>query len=261
MALLYRIIPDQWGFFFERGAINLKDGLTTEDLLYDLGYINKSQHWPYLSITTDPMLGYHTWQQKTGPGMYFFTSPWDAVKTFRYIDCHSTFFSNRGVRICEYDIPDEIIAESWSGEGQYSGELIPEIKIPLELILKDPETNMTPELNAALREVALIQTQESFAMQVPILRSFVPNITDAQIKNLEKFSKEKQDKINDRRFENVGIFKKSPYVTGRRFYLTIIDFREIMQYDGYHYDELIPKSNGILTEENLAEYLKRNSVR
>ena len=261
MALLYRIIPDQWGYFFERGGINLQDGLTTEDLLYDLGYINKSQHWPYLSITTDPMLGYHVWQQGTGPGMYFFTSPWDAVKTFRCIDCHSTFFSNRGVRICEYDIPDAIIAESWSGEGQYSGELIPEIKVPLDLILKDPETNITPELKEALREVALIQTQESFARQIPILHLFRKDITDEKIKIFEKFSKEKEDKINARRFENVGIFKKTPYITGRRFYLTIIDFREIVQHDGYHYGDLIPKSNGVLTEENLAEYLKRNSVR
>lgn len=261
MALLYRIIPDQWGFFFERGAISLKDGLTTEDLLYDLGYINKSEHWPYLPIVTDPMLGYHVWQQGTGPGMYFFTSPWDAVNTYRYINSHMTCFSNFGVRICEYDIPDEIIAESWSGEGQYSDELIPEIKIPIDLILKDAETNITPELYLALSEISLIQTQESFLKQIPILRTTRKNITDEQIKNLEKFSIEKRDKINYHRFKNIGIFKKSPYITGRKFYLTLSDYLEISRKDGRHFDELIPKSNGVLTEENLTEYLNRNSTR
>ncbi len=259
MSLLYRVIPDQWGYLCEKGYLNVKDGLTTEDLFYELGYLNKSEHFPYLSITTDPILGYHVWQGGTGAGMYFFTNPWDAVKTYRYINSSYTYFSNYGVRICEYDIPDEIIAKSWQGDGYYSGEAISEIKIPLELILNDADNILTKELEAQLKEVVLIEAKEAFNRLFPMLQIFGRNLTEEQINSIKNYylSSEKQDDLNTKRFKNAGIFKKSSYITGRSFYLTLYDFLSIRKDAKLNYELLIPLSNDVLTEENLQEYLER----
>ncbi len=84
-----------------------------------------------------------TWHDHTGKGISFFTSPWDCVKTFQYVDPWYTRFENLGVRICEYDILDDIIASSWRGDGYYNGVSIPEIKIPLEFLFKNSETTLS----------------------------------------------------------------------------------------------------------------------
>lgn len=260
--LLYRIIPDNWGYFLDRGHINLQDGFTTEDLLYDLGYINISEHYPYLPITTDPFLGAHNWSDDTGPGIYFFTSPWDAVKASRCISIHSTFFSDRGVRICEYDFPDEIISQSWSGEGYYKGIPRTEVKIPQELILNNPQTIISEELERQMSDISLLQAEESWSKLESRFIKEYSELTQEQIERVKQsvVSKESQDKFNKSRFKNIGVFQKSPYITGRRFYITRYDYSNTSRKDGYHLEELIPISNGILTEENLEKHkIKKNS--
>lgn len=260
--LLYRLIPDHWGYLFEKECL-AKDGLTTEDLFYDLGYLNVSEHDIYLPITIDSNLMPKTWHDNTGKGIFFFPSPWDCVQNFSSIDTRCTSFSNFGVRICEYDVPDDIIANSWQGEGYYGGLPVPEIKVPLELILSNPETNITPELESSLKKVSELQAEESFEKLIPPIRELYHHhgyeLTDENIEEIrtEDFSLEFQEEINEIRFPNSGIFQKSPFITGRRFYITITDYHNAYRDNGFDYESLIPLSNDILTEENLALYKNR----
>lgn len=259
--LLYRLIPDQWGYLLKYNTN--KDGLTTEDLFYDLGYLNVSEHAIYLPITTDPILMPRTWHNNTGKGVFFFTSPWDCVKNFRWIDSWNTSFENFGVRICEYDIPDEIIANSWHGEGYYRGIACPEVKVPLEFLFSNPETNVTPELAASLKTVAESQAEESCSNLVPVVKEMLQResqeVIESKLKIIKTklFAPESQAQVNELRFQNSGIFQKSPFITGRRFYITITDYYHACHQNGFDYESLIPLSNGILTEENIAEYRKR----
>lgn len=207
--LLYRIIPNSWATFFETRIVG-KPSLTTEELFYKLGYINISEHEPYYIIKTDVFLQDGiSWQSESEKGIFFFKSPWDCIKTFKYVN--DEFYTDKIGTILEYDIPDTIIKISLSGNGLYAGKEIEEIKIPLSIIKEDDSLE---SLNSYLLEQLQKLEQEEIEETNALIRENITNTDEEKMLTILN-TPEKREKISSWRMSNCGIFWKSNYITGR----------------------------------------------
>ena len=239
--LLYRIIPNSWATFFETKMVG-KPSLTTEELFYKLGYINISEHEPYYIINTDVFLQSGiSWQSKGEKGIFFFKSPWDCIKTFKYVN--DEFYTDKIGTILEYDIPDSIITNySSCGNGLYAGEEIPEVKIPLSIIKgADASRNLNPDLLEQLQKLEQEQIEESNA----IIKETITNPDEEKMLTILN-TPEKRERISSWRMSNCGVFWKSNYITGRNCTVT----REAIKlYERQNNPEsLISQGNGIFLQ-------------
>lgn len=260
--LLYRVIPDYLGGLLENGCIN-RDAMTTEDLFYDLGYANDSEHESYFQIETDPMLvaekafGDTSWE-----GKFFFTSPWDCLKTFTYIGGIWGNFSAIGVRIVEFDVPDEIIKKSLQGVGAYNGELINEIKVPNKYLATDGIflKELSPEIISELEKVSERHQHEFIERIIPGYQNYYHNNPEQVERATKVVNFITKTDLNRSRFANSGVYYKCNYITGRKFTIGKYDMFAInhllnnnIPYEEA-YKEIIEHSNGILTYETIVEY-------
>ena len=243
---LYRIVPDYNGIFYSKKAL-ANSGITTEDIFYKLGCINVSKHSPYFMITTDPLLissEKNSLYDNDEEGIFFFTSLQDCFFCMQAIN-FSDFFCARGVRIFEYDVPEEIVNVSYQGNGYYYEQPIQEVKIPLRLLSDNKKIydKLTPELEERFKKVADEIDEESSRMLEKVYKK-------EQLRHpLEIINSDKiRMWIYNTRLKNIGIFFPSDYITGNTFYLTEKELEEMCEqigistidYDGIseHFNEI-----------------------
>lgn len=273
--LLYRVVPDQYGMVlnkYDKELMFNREGMTTEDLFYKLGYINVSKHAPYFYTEENDKT---KWQFECD-GISFFTSPWDALHSFIDIEGNmgyhaegvKAYFSNGIVRIQEYDIPDEIVNASHQGL-DYRGAIIKGngtrerdiVKIPIELLKGETELQeeLTEELKSELSVLAFDEGNKTLDKLADLVyrndeelnkkRNFYIKRTKFFFKY--QFLKEEiRTKLDELRFSNAGVFFKSDYITGREVLVTLDEYMALRKREML--DPLF--ETGIFSLENYKEY-------
>lgn len=223
---LYRVIPDYQGVFYG-GKYLCSDVISTESILYYLGYINNSQHAHYFEITTDSFLQSREkndlYDNKEN-GLFFFTSIKDCLYCMRAIN-HSDFFAATSVRILEYNVPDEILSESYSDYGMYFGKEIKEYKIPIRLLQGTNESfdKLSPELEDDFVKVANKMDTLTYKKLIDVYKDEKDYLTD--VVN----SDDDMNWVYEVRLEHIGIFFKSNYITGNVYHITELELLKMCE--------------------------------
>ena len=144
MAKLYRVVPDVTLTTLTVGY--LTD--ITEDLLYQLGYLDHSlsdKDYGYFGIYDQGMK-----RETTKDDMFFFESPWSCFRCLLFFD---NLYSKEGGRILEYDIPDDIVKASRKAFTNYEGYQAKGRRIPIALLQSGKEvlTEFSAELRTRVR--------------------------------------------------------------------------------------------------------------
>lgn len=273
--LLYRVVPDQYGMVIDKydkkNAFNAK-GLTTEDLFYKLGYFNISDHAPYF---------YTENVDDENKCVSFFISPWDALHSFIDIEGDkgkldndiTSYFSNKAVRIQEYDIPDEIIdlGERYTEERGDAYKCLyttsrDVIKIPVNILVGDNEPcKLDEELISELSTLAFMEGNETLDKLAEIVYRDDEKLNKERlcVQKRTKFyfkyqflKDEIREKIDKLRFNNAGVFFKSDYITSRELFITLDDYLKIRE------RELFKPlfETGMFTLDNYHEYKDKNKI-
>lgn len=240
MALVYRVIPIPEASYIESGCI-AKNIQTLEKQFYDLGYINFSKADPCfrLNVSGENINTFDTPDCETKA---FFLFPLDALRASVYIQ--RGYYTNKFVWLCEYDIPDEIL-KKYLGFGYYNESPIAEFQIPinelcnLETVKEECDESMLDDLKNACYD-----SVSDFCDTCIIS----PDYDDERAEKIRNVLVAKLPNRFESRIEKMGKFAPTNIITGRCF----INDRD--KYWKYEDGTLIANSNGILTDENIAEY-------
>ena len=238
---LYRLIPDQ--FCNTRRAY-----FHPEESLYQLGYMAVVRHDRYFGYIDPLDRSYNKLYDEKGPGMFFYTNPWDAVF------CSYSLNGNRAItRVHEYNIPDDIIEESIQGLGAgYNGIRFNEVKIPYSVMKK--MDGYIDELSSKLEEQIRDMNRKLYLLSEKIYRKNgfekTADIILKFINNEEQFSNYQK---NCMEAFICAIHNKS--IVGDMFEITRVRDNNTCELQGINYVELVDKSKGILTYDNIPEQL------
>ncbi len=265
--LVYRVVPNRFITMIDSERVWYLDTLTSEDVFYDLGYMNFSDAHSYFPLhSSDPVVGgrLNTFKDINEKTKAFFLFPWDAIRNIRFFKRR---YSREVASILEYDISDEILSE-YLGFGYYNGEEIPEFRIPYR-ILKGEE-NLLEEINDEFRKVLIDKYRTEIKNSVDL---FLP-VFSKRISNINGFKKYVDDIINPLNtelllkemgsvFDYLGTSFLSDAITGKRILVTWNDVLGIT-YSTRNFDvqSFVDKSNGMLTMdsfEDWEDYISKDS--
>jgi hypothetical protein len=108
MALVYRVVPDRFSTFISLPEIN--GATVNEDIFYEMGYIGFSKYPAYFNTNNRDIgvLGSNSFDYYD-KSKGFFLFPYDAIMAQESINQASSYYTSVGVRLLEYNIPDEIL--------------------------------------------------------------------------------------------------------------------------------------------------------
>lgn len=247
---VYRCVPNNIITALDKGII-WPAAQTSEDILYDLGYMNFTNANPYFLISSN----LNTFECFNEKSKSFFLFPWDAIRNMMFIERR---YSRLGASILEYEIPDEILME-YLGIGFYDGVEIPEFKIPISILKSDELIfkEMPEEIKNLFIETYKNRGKEIINFILPFIENRLKSNEDKKevINYIEKFFNES---CLNMLFKYLGMFFKSNLITGRRFF---VSNRDIFNLTNFAKAEIIiARSNGILTKENFTKWLEYTNI-